>query len=85
MPLSLSPQETSALIPSLQKFFREELDHELSDLRARHLVDYLQKEMAPLAYNQGVRDAETFFRGKVEDLAATCFEEPLAYWARRRR
>lgn len=85
MAIELTKQETEALLPSLQKFCREELDHDLSELRARFLLEYILKEIAPCAYNRGVRDAETFFRGKLEDLPATCYEAELTYWLRKRK
>jgi uncharacterized protein (DUF2164 family) len=72
-------------VPSLQKFFREELDQELSEMRAKFLLGYFLKEIAPFAYNKGVKDAETFFRSKVEDLTATCFEDGLTYWLKKRK
>ncbi len=85
MPLQLTKQETEEIIPSLRKFCREELEVELSDLRAGFLLDYFQKEIAPYAYNQGVRDADSFIRTKLEDLPATCFEEGLTYWTKKRK
>ena len=42
--------------------------------------DYLVKEIGPLAYNCGVRDAEKFLRRRLEDLPATCFEPALTHW-----
>lgn len=85
MPLTLTTQETDESIYSLKKYFSSELDQDLSDLKARLLLDYLLKEIAPLAYNRGVKDAEEFFRGKLEDLSATCFEPGLTYWQKKRR
>lgn len=85
MPLPLTPQETAEVSASLKRYFREEFEQELSDLRAQLLLDYIQKEIAPHAYNQGVKDAEQFFRGKLEDLPAQCFEPPLTYWTRKKR
>ena len=85
MPLELSKQETGEIIPSLRKFFREELEVELSEMRAGFLLDFIQKEIAPYAYNQGVRDAESFIRNKLDDLPATCFEEGLTYWTKKRK
>ena len=85
MPLALTKEETQEIIPSLKKFCREELEVELSDMRAQFLLDFFQKEIAPYAYNQGVRDADSFIRGKLEDLPATCFEEGLTYWTKKRR
>lgn len=83
MSIELSKSEEQAAITSLQKYAREEFDQELGDLRAKLFLNYLMKEIAPFAYNQGVRDAETYFRAKVEDLPATCFESPLGYWRKK--
>lgn len=85
MPLELSKQETEEIIPSLRKFCREELEVELSDMRAKFLLDFFQKEIAPYAYNQGVRDSDSYIRTKLEDLPATCFEEGLTYWTKKRK
>ena len=85
MAIELSKQENEAVIPSLQKFFREELDQDLSPMRASFLLDYILKEIAPYAYNQGVKDSESYFRSKIEDLTATCFEDGLTYWTRKRK
>ena len=84
MPLQPTPQQTSEAIHSLKKYFSTELDLELSDLKAKLLLNYLLKEIVPLGYNQGVRDAEEFFRNKLEDLSATCFEPSLTYWQSKR-
>ena len=85
MPVELGKSESEAIRGSIQKFFREELDQDLSDLRTRQLLDYFLQEIAPFAYNQGVKDAESYFRHKVEDLTAICFEEGLTYWRKRNK
>jgi len=85
MAIELSKPEIKEIIPSLQRYFREELEEEISDMRAKFLLDYILKEIAPLAYNRGVRDAEMFFRGRIEDLSGTCFEEGLTYWQQKKK
>lgn len=85
MALELTPPEIEQIIPSLQKYFREEFDQELSEMKARFLLEYFQKEIAPFAYNKGVKDAEQYFRTKTEDLTGICFEQPLTYWMRRKK
>ncbi len=86
MPTELAKTDVESVVASIQKFFREELElEELSDMRARHLLDYILKEIAPFAYNQGVQDAESYFRNKVEDLGAICYEDALTYWVKRKR
>jgi len=84
MAIELSKQEIKEMLPSIQRYFREELEEEISEMRAKFLLDYFLKEMAPLAYNKGVRDAEMYFRAKIEDLSGTCFEEGLTYWQKKK-
>lgn len=85
MAIELTKQEIESITPSIQKFFREEYELELSGMRAKHLLDYFLKEIGPFAYNQGVKDAESYFRTKVEDLTAICFEDPLTYWVKKKK
>ena len=85
MAIELEKEETKEVIASLQRYFREELEQELSEMRAKFLLDYILKEIAPLAYNRGVKDAEIFLRGKMEDLSGTCFEDGLTYWAAKKK
>jgi uncharacterized protein (DUF2164 family) len=84
MALQLSRDDTAALVASLQKYCRTELDVELSEMRAGFLLTYVLQEIAPFAYNQGVKDAEEFMRGRLEDLSGVCFEQPLTYWKAKR-
>lgn len=83
--MKLSPQELAEATHSLKKYFAAELDQELGDLQARLLLDYVLREFGPLAYNQGVKDAEEFFRTRLEDLSATCFQPPLTHWQQKSR
>lgn len=85
MAIALSPDETNETLHSLKKYCSSELDLEIGDLKAKLFLNYLLKEIAPLAYNQGVRDAESFFRNQLEDLSATCFEPALTYWQQQRK
>jgi uncharacterized protein (DUF2164 family) len=85
MAIELTAQEAEEAIHSLKKYFSAELETELSELRARLLLDFLLKEIAPFAYNRGVQHADEFFRKRLEDLPATCFEPPLTYWQMRKK
>ncbi|MEP4077544.1 DUF2164 domain-containing protein [Haloferula sp.] len=67
------------LIGSIQSYFEDELEQEVCEMRAGLLLDFFFKEAGPLAYNKGVDDAERFFREKLEDLSATCYEPPMSY------
>ena len=85
MNIELTAQETTEAIASLKKYAASELELELGDLRAKLLLDYVLKELGPLAYNRGVADAEKFLRTHLEDMSATCFEPPMTYWSSKRK
>jgi len=85
MAIELTKEEIADVIPSLRRYFREELELEISEMRAKFLLNYFLKEIAPFAYNQGVKDAESYFRGRVEDLSGTCFEPALTYWLKKKK
>lgn len=80
MPIALSNEESANVTASIKRYFREEFDLDLTDLKTRLLLEYILKEIGPVAYNAGVKDAESFLRRSLEDLTGTCFEAPLTYW-----
>jgi uncharacterized protein (DUF2164 family) len=80
METDLFKDKKREVVASLQRYVSQELDCELGDIQAGHLLEYIMKEIGPFAYNQGVEDAKAYFASKVEDLAGTCFEEGLTYW-----
>jgi len=85
MAIELTKEEIADVIPSLRRYFKEELELEISEMRAKFLLNYFLKEVAPFAYNKGVKDAESYFRGRVEDLSGTCFEPALTYWIKKKK
>jgi len=85
MAIELTKEEVADVIPSLRRYFKEELELEISEMRAKFLLNYFLKDIAPFAYNKGVKDAESYFRGRVEDLSGTCFEPALTYWLKKKK
>ena len=79
MSVSLSKERKTEVIESMRRFFSEKLQLELSEVQAGFLLDYFLHEIAPLAYNQAVEDAQKYLTRLAEDLPGTCFQEPLTY------
>ncbi|MBE0645622.1 MAG: DUF2164 domain-containing protein [Bacteroidetes bacterium] len=77
---TISPEQKTAIVASLQRYFDEHFEHELNDLQAALLLDYIMKEISPLAYNRGIEDARQYFAARAEDLPGICFQEALTYW-----
>lgn len=84
MGIELSKEETKGIVPSIQRFFGEELEIEINEMRAKFLLDFFLKEIAPFAHNKGIRDAETFFRERIEDLQGACWQEGVTYWQKKK-
>ncbi|MEX0322357.1 MAG: DUF2164 domain-containing protein [Puniceicoccaceae bacterium] len=85
MAIELSKEEIEDIIPSIKKYIEEEFEEEIGDLKAKLLLNYFLKEIGPYAYNRGVKDAESFFRSKLEDLQGSCYEFELTYWPEKKK
>lgn len=80
MSIDLSPDVRKQAQASLRRYFTEELDQEIGDLKAQALLDFFLKEIAPSVYNHAIGEAQAFLRDRVADLEGTCFEAEFAYW-----
>ena len=59
------------ILYKLKAYFREERDEDLGDLAADLLLDFIGREIGPIFYNQGVKDA----KAKTVTAFATLTEE----------
>ena len=60
MPIELDQQETREILASLQRYFSEELEQEISEMRAKFLLDYILKEIAPVRLQPGRQGRREF-------------------------
>ena len=81
MAIKLSQETSKQLHASIQRYFAENLDQDIGDLKAGMLLDYVLKEIGPSIYNQAIADAQAYFQGRVVDLEAVCYEKEFTYWA----
>ena len=80
MAITLSQEITKQALVSIKRYFAENLEEDIGELKARGLLDYFLKEIGPTVYNQAIADAQTYFRGRVADLEGVCFEREFTYW-----
>jgi uncharacterized protein (DUF2164 family) len=74
MRIKLSEERRSALISAIQGFFREQLDDDIGDLKARLVLDFFVEKLGPSVYNQAIRDASGFMQDKLVDLEGELYE-----------
>ena len=80
MPLKLAEETEKRLLTSIKRFFDEDLDEQIGDLKAARVLDFFVREVAPSAYNQAIADAQAYFTDRVADLSGVQFEPEFDYW-----
>ena len=84
MPVKLKDETEKKLIASIRRFFQEEMDEDIGDLKARLVLAFCLEEIAPSVYNHAIADAQIFLQARLEDLEATCWQPEFGYWTKRR-
>ncbi|MFN2601471.1 MAG: DUF2164 domain-containing protein [Gemmatimonadaceae bacterium] len=67
-------------IESIKRYFSENLDQEIGDLKGSLILDFILKEIAPSVYNGAIADAQTYLRDRVADLEGACSVPEFAFW-----
>ena len=80
MSIELPKETTDALQLSIKRYFLEQWDQEVGDLKAKLLLDFVLKEIGPSLYNQGVADAQARITEMASELDAVCHEPEMHYW-----
>lgn len=86
MAVTLTKAQRKDALRSIEQYLRDEMElEEMGEMQAGFLLDYILTELAPLAYNQGVRDAQRYFLERTEDLTGSLFEDEFGFWSGRTR
>ena len=80
MAIELPPETVRQLQASIRRYFAENMDDEIGDLKAALLLDFCLREIGPAIYNRAIADAQAYFSGRVTDLEGVCYEPESTYW-----
>ena len=80
MVIELSDEATKQSLASIRRYFDEELDQDVGDLKAGNVLEFFVREIAPSVYNKAIEDAQAFLRDRVADLDGACGVPEFAYW-----
>lgn len=80
MAIKLEKDTEAYLLGSIKRFFAEELDEEIGDLKAMRVLEFCVREVAPSVYNQAIADAQAFVEEKIADLGGVRYEPEFDYW-----
>ncbi len=80
MVIELSDEATKQSIASIQRYFDEELDQDIGELKAGNILEFFMKEIAPSIYNTAIADAQSYMNDRVADLDGACTVPEFAFW-----
>ncbi len=80
MTVKLADETEKRLVASIKRFFEEEMDEPVGDLKAMRVLDFFVREVAPSVYNRAITDAQEYFTDRVADLSGTRYEAEFDYW-----
>ncbi len=82
MNITLTDEVKKQSIASIRRYFDDELDQDIGDLKAGLVLEFILKEIAPSVYNAAINDAQTYLRDRVADLDGACSVPEFAFWER---
>ena len=83
MAIALSKDTEKYLLGSVKRFFSEELDEEIGDLKAQRVLAFMLKEVGPSVYNQAMADAQGWMKEKVEELGDARYDPEFDFLKRK--
>ncbi len=83
MAIKLTADTENYLLGSLQRYYAQNFDEEIGDLKARLLLDFCLREIGPSIYNQAVRDAQEVMQEKISEIDTNCYESEFVYWPKK--
>jgi uncharacterized protein (DUF2164 family) len=83
MTIKLDSAAQARFIASIKRYFVENLDDDIGDLKASLLLEFVLREIGPSIYNRAVADAQGRLQDAVVELDSSCYEADLGYWNRK--
>ena len=80
MAITISPDATKQAVGSIKRYFAENLDLDIGDLKAGLLLEYFLTELGPTIYNTAIADAQGYFQQKTTDLDGACYQKEFGFW-----
>jgi len=74
MRIKLDEERQARIVRALMAYASTEFDEDMSEYRAKALVDFLLRQIGPSQYNQAIQDARKYMSEKLDDLDTEFFE-----------
>lgn len=81
--IRLTDEAKKQAIASIRRYFQEEWEQDIGDLKAGLVLDYVLRELGPTVYNRAIADARAFFEERAADLDGVCYQAEFPYWTKK--
>ena len=85
MTIALNKEARATAVTSIERYFKDELDEKIGNIRAAALLNFFLEEIGPSIYNQAVADVQERLIGRVTEVDIECHEDEFGYWMKRSR
>jgi uncharacterized protein (DUF2164 family) len=79
-PIAIPEKSRTQAIASIRRWFAENTDEEIGDLKAAICLDYILAEIGPTIYNQAMTDARAFIEERAADLEGIGYQAEFPFW-----
>jgi len=83
MTVALNKDARSSAVTSIERYFQDELEEKIGNIRAAALLNFFLEEIGPSIYNQAVADVQERLLQRVTEVDIECHEDEFGYWAKR--
>ena len=83
MTVALNKDTRSSAVTSIERYFQDELEEKIGNIRAAALLNFFLEEIGPSIYNQAVADVQERLLQRVTEVDIECHEDEFGYWAKR--
>ena len=83
MTIALNKEARATAVTSIERYFKDELDEKIGNIRATALLNFFLEEIGPSIYNQAVADVQERLIGRVTEVDIECHEDEFGYWLKR--
>lgn len=72
--IELEKPVREALVRTLSRYLKDELDVEVGGMDALLFLDFISEKMGPHFYNRGLADAQAILQAKLEQISEAIYE-----------
>ena len=83
MTIELNKEVRATAVKSIERYFDEELDERIGNIRAAALLNFFLEEVGPSVYNQAVADVQERLLARVTEVDVECHEDEFGYWRKK--